>query len=185
MDKAASIQLCDIRDIAQATREAIKRLVNSNDQSCENIRSILSNDTNHSNVDFPNKWCKFASNALGRRIARLTGHTEIALCKWEKDNSTADHWWLRIDDADVDITADQFDFTSNTVIVNKQSQIHKQHFIPTTCSPFFAQPLMNLCFELATASLDHAISKDKECSAFDIAFAHLRQQNLQGHCYDQ
>ncbi|MGI9013999.1 MAG: hypothetical protein ACR2GY_07100, partial [Phycisphaerales bacterium] len=147
-----------LRDIAQNTRDALVKLDQQDHRVCCYVRKVIQRCNSNAEHAFPHNWCDFASFVLGRRIARLTSRTDIMLCKWDEEGTMKQHWWLRVDDIDIDITADQFADIKQQVIVAQSSSLHAEHFPDPSCTPIFARQLQTNAFERAVLTLDFALS---------------------------
>lgn len=142
-----------IREIAEDTRRILEQLDSESHEAAIAVRESF----NDQPCAFPQNWCQYACCILGPRIARIFNRGNIDLCEWSGDGTFESHFWLRFDGLDIDITADQFGSDLPSVIVEADSQAHRNHFPdPTTC-PLLARRPCAAEFDYALIQLDPAV----------------------------
>lgn len=85
---------------------------------------------------FPVNCCEFTSCLLARFLIEKRGLSNVQIVMGENRHKKSQrHIWLRVDDIDIDITANQFSSTDKTVFADKSSEWHKRYRIYKTEVP--------------------------------------------------
>ena len=139
-----------LRLIAKETRQSIESLSIENHPSIRCIK-LMTGDN-----EFPKNWCDFSSCVLANQLARNAGIRDINY------NSTSigigNHFWLEIcNDIVVDITADQFSRTNESIIVESRSKLPEMYREDVHTEPFFGRKQHSYSVERAILKLDFAI----------------------------
>lgn len=160
--------IADVCVITEEARKVLEQLSVNKHEAAIKVQEAIRSISPKGRCDFPHNWCDFASCVLGLRLARLLQRGDIDLCRWERAGALKAHLWLRIDSLDIDITADQFQYNCNAIIIETDSTWHRQKFPNPTVIPLLARQRNSETFEFATALLDKALS-EHVCSR-DLAF---------------
>ena len=142
-----------IREIADDTRRILEQL------DAESHEAAIAARESFDGLPcvFPKNWCQYASCVLGLRLARVLKRGDIDLCEWNGGGAFESHFWLRFNGFDIDITADQFDTESPTVLVEADSATHKELFADHSIRPLLARQPCTEPFERAMLELDLAV----------------------------
>ena len=147
----------DIKSIAQQYRSVIELLCASNNASVLDVTRAIRAVNPCAPSSFPHNWCNFTTCALGnyllprlqlRPVLELVDATLVA---------GGQHYWLRINDIDIDISADQFG--GPEIVVEHRSIWHQEHFYDHSSRPFSARRPFLEATEHAICSLSNAASR--------------------------
>ena len=112
---------------------------------------------------FPLNCCEFSSNLLAKFLIEKIGLSSLEIVTGEnRYKKSQRHVWLRLDETDIDITANQFSSTDKTVFVEVRSQWHQRFKIINVEKPH--PQLMQLNKEARSALL-HDYKKILNCLA--------------------
>ncbi len=112
---------------------------------------------------FPVNCCEFSSYLLAKFLIEKFGISSLKIVTGEnRYKKSQRHLWIRFDDTDIDITANQFSSTGRTVIVETHSQWHQRFEIINLENP--NPKLTQLSNEVRSALL-HDYKKIISCLA--------------------
>lgn len=155
----------DLHDIATKVRDALQKLSADRHPLVLRIENAIGKCRPDAPVTFPRNWCDYASCVLALQLARYLEDSTVELCKWDEEGVLHSHWWLRHAGFDIDITADQYEHTTEPVIVERDSQTHQTHFHDPSVRPFFSrerqQPYFELLVDRLDADVDRSLSHDR------------------------
>lgn len=155
----------DLLDIAHGVRDALQKLSADRHPLVLRIENMIRQGNTDAPATFPRNWCDYASCVLALQLARFLDDPGVELCKWDEKGVLHSHWWLRYAGFDIDITADQYEHTTEPVIVERASQIHQTHFSDPSVRPFFSrerqQPYFEQIVNRLDAKVDRALSRDR------------------------
>lgn len=76
---------------------------------------------------FPVNCCEFSSYLLAKFLVEKIGLSSLKIVTGENRHKKSQrHIWIKLDEAGIDITANQFSSTDRTVIVEAHSQWHQR-----------------------------------------------------------
>jgi hypothetical protein len=143
----------EVESIAHETRRVLEQLDATSHEAARRVRDAIPGDRSA----FPDNWCGFASCVLGLRLARILRRGDIDQCRWDGTGGLEAHFWLRIGDLDIDITADQFGEDLKGVVVEAGSVLHRRWFPNPGVVPLLARKPSTRPFEIAVVHLDEAL----------------------------
>jgi len=133
---------------AMQIRHCFDRLKSENIDITESAEAIAGGT-------FPHGWCDMSSCVLGAQASRFFGSTEINLVTGRNNGQC--HVWIRANNWDIDITSDQFDWFSNSVVIEECSKIHVNHFPDPIIEPFVSRTPYSHKLERIILELDFVI----------------------------
>ena len=156
----------DLCHIATKVRDALQKLTDDRHPLVLRIENAIRKGNPDAPATFPRNWCDYASCVLALQLARFLDDPTLELCKWDEEGVLHSHWWLRHAGFDIDITADQYEHTTEPVIVGRDSRTHQTHFHDPSVRPFFSRErCKSQYFELFVnrldAVVDRALSRDR------------------------
>ena len=165
MNTLRVIQQQDLHDIATKVRDALQKMSDDRHPLVVRIENMIRRGNPDAPATFPRNWCDYASCVLALQLARFFGDPAAELCKWNEDGVLHSHWWLRYAGFDIDITADQYEHTTEPVIVERASKVHQKYFGDPSVQPFFSrereQPYFELLVNRLDADVDRSLSRDR------------------------
>ena len=137
-----------MHEFAMQIRYCFERLKSENFDITESAEAIAG-------CAFPHGWCDMSSCVLAAQASRFFGSTDINLVTGRINGQC--HVWIKVRTWDIDITSDQFDWFSNSVVIKKCSKIHIKHFPDPIIEPFVSRTPYALELERIILELDFVI----------------------------
>lgn len=113
---------------------------------------------------FPVNCCEFSSYLLAKFLVEKIGLSSLKIVTGENRHKKSQrHIWIKLDETDIDITANQFSSTDRTVIVEAHSQWHQRFIIINVEDP---NPKLTQLNKEAKSTLLHDYKKILSCLAY-------------------
>jgi len=114
---------------------------------------------------FPVNCCEFSSYLLAKFLIEKIGLSSLKIVTGENRHKKSQrHIWVKLDEIDIDITANQFSSTDRTVIVEVHSQWHQRFKIINVENP---NPKLTQLNKYARSALLHDYKKILSCLAYN------------------
>jgi hypothetical protein len=114
---------------------------------------------------FPVNCCECSSYLLAKFLIEKIGLSSLKIVTGENRHKKSQrHIWIKLDETDIDITANQFSSTDRTVIIEAHSQWHQRFEIINVENP---NPKLTQLNKDARPALLHDYEKILSCLAYD------------------
>lgn len=112
----------ELRQILTTLREAIENFdgIPVSDEWDEEINYRFKN--------FPSQSCEEASSYLANILKFKFDYDDVRIVRGNLKGGWGYHTWIKLNDIDLDITANQFDNCDQDIIVERNSKFHQDNF---------------------------------------------------------